>query len=534
MSDLGHVLFGGVEGMLTSFATIGGAVFDGVPPTETRKPGVVLAVGTVQISAPLGREIGYLQVGHFRQPLLPRRRVWRSSPTQLIFPQPVPSRYWQLDVDAPPAAHARLDAVLSELCNFQSLTTVDRLELSDSEELYAGEQKETSPSPLVLDAINAIKLRSVPVSQASREINDKKLTPQRLTSNYQPFSSSRKSSWRSGSAPLGAMDPVELEPHNRPFTAPESHLITPETSGDLDIVEGPGSPTKAVISRFDYFDSVANELDSPTLSPLPRSPQLESLLDDDFVLGDPIEMRDELTGPSSEPHGANTEPNELTTEPNEPSTEPNEFTTEPPQANSEAELKSEAFEVDTAFELNTETFEHTGVELNTQAFVLSPKTRPVKLGAFDPSTPIETLEQLSPKSSLKTPESTLVGDPLFSPSIGPSARHSISSSSTLDEILELFTPDFRDLGTKSPEGPTMSELTQRNLVQFASQPPFPSLDRHDNVRFSHPLIPTPPNAVSYRMRSPRPSLPQNIHHDVTTVSGFIGWHVMNRILPPRR
>lgn len=473
MSDLGHVLFGGVEGTLTSFATVGNAIFDGVPPMETRKPGVIAAAGTVRISAPLGREIGYLEVGEFRQPLLPRRRVWRSSPTQLIFPQPVPCRYWQLDVDAPPAAHARLDAILSELCNFHSLSTVEQPELVGSEDdLYGGGENEISPSPLVLDAINAIKLRSVPVSQASREINDKKLPPQRILSNYLPFSSSRKSSGRAGSAPQGALADESAEQELleiRPFTAPEGNLITPETSRDLDIVDGPGSPTKAVISRFDYFESVAGDLDSQPLTPLQHSPKLESLLDDDdFVLGDPIEMHEEL---------------------------------------------------------------------QARAFILSPeRQKPMKPGAFDPATPLDSPQRESPNSSLKTPESTLVSEHIFSPTTGPSTRHSISSSSTLDEILELFTPDFKDLDTKLPplDGPTVSELTQRNLVQFAPPSTFPALDRRENVRFSHPLIPTPANAVSYRMRSPRPNLPQNVHHDVTTVSGFIGWHLMNRILPPRR
>lgn len=533
MSESDHVLFAGADGTLSSFGTTRAVAPDSIPPLDARKPGVTIAFGPVRITAPLGREIGYLQVGEFRQPLLPRRRVWRSGPTQLVFPQPVPQRYWQLDVDAPPAAHARLDAVLGELCKFHPLKAraEDEPAISEAEEsLYAGCAKESSPSPLVLDAIAAIKLRSVPVAQASQEINEKKLGPQRIVSNPYSAPSSRSSSYRKSSASVidyasESGEPSELD---RPQTEPAVHLITPETSRELNIAEDPRSPTKAAISRFDYFESPLDD-DDRQLSPLTFGGEPEHKLL--AVCASVAEQQAKLEGPVEFSTDANaSHPDELSCLHTDSATQPSEEL-----FNLSFDKASERTLIESPGKLGSESPPLTPKleALTQEAFTLSPVTpTSARSGVFD-STPV----RLKHSAELLSPD--LEAPMLFEVSPSDANGHSVSSSSTLDEILDLFAPDAVT-DTKPPlDGPTVSELAQRQLLSFSTASPSSPLPGsttpfRESVRFSHPLIPAPASAISYRMRQPRPAMPQSVHHDVTTVGGFIGWHLMNRIIPPRR
>lgn len=172
LEDQDHQLFAGLHACVHAFGTYKHIPYGVPPPREEWRPGIPVTEGSMSIVTPPGREIAYLRVGCFSQPIMHRTRIWRVSPTELVLPQSTRSHYWLLKLVNDTAAQSRLNQVLAETCYFTMVDdkygeltpTVPMLENLNYRTALDIVTIDDQQKPLVQDAIDTIKQRAMPVS----------------------------------------------------------------------------------------------------------------------------------------------------------------------------------------------------------------------------------------------------------------------------------------------------------------------------------------------------------------------------------
>lgn len=82
----------------------------------------VLSRGHFSVYKLLGQTIAYLRCGSIAHPILPKTRVWKIGVNQYILPQPVPRKFWRLELpDSGDDEVLLLDDILQKICWFQKV-----------------------------------------------------------------------------------------------------------------------------------------------------------------------------------------------------------------------------------------------------------------------------------------------------------------------------------------------------------------------------------------------------------------------------
>ncbi|VVT56178.1 uncharacterized protein SAPINGB_P004879 [Magnusiomyces paraingens] len=81
----------------------------------------VVARGRFSVYQLLGQTIAYVRCGsEFAHPILPRTRVWRIARAQYLLPQPVPRKFWRIELPESDTEEIRtLDNLFAKICSFQ-------------------------------------------------------------------------------------------------------------------------------------------------------------------------------------------------------------------------------------------------------------------------------------------------------------------------------------------------------------------------------------------------------------------------------
>uniref|UniRef100_A0A060T9Y8 Inheritance of peroxisomes protein 1 n=1 Tax=Blastobotrys adeninivorans TaxID=409370 RepID=A0A060T9Y8_BLAAD len=96
------VLFTGHNTRLTQFAAPRHGDHDSPPPPQARVKETLVASGTLVIYKMLGREkAAFIRCGSFVHPILPKSRMWRTSSDEFVLPQPIPGKYYRVQLLAP-------------------------------------------------------------------------------------------------------------------------------------------------------------------------------------------------------------------------------------------------------------------------------------------------------------------------------------------------------------------------------------------------------------------------------------------------
>lgn len=94
------ILFSGSNVRLTQFSVISGVqvAFDMPPGVRYRSKETLVASGILQVYNILDKKAPFLRCGKFVHPILPKLRMWRTQDKEFILPQPLPGKYWRIDL----------------------------------------------------------------------------------------------------------------------------------------------------------------------------------------------------------------------------------------------------------------------------------------------------------------------------------------------------------------------------------------------------------------------------------------------------
>lgn len=115
------VLFSGSEAKLVQFSTADSdRSWDDPPAASARSPESAVAQGPVRVYRILKDAATFIQVGKFVHPLLPRTRVWRTGRGELLLPQPIPRKFWRLELEGARGIR-QLEQVLETACTYKKV-----------------------------------------------------------------------------------------------------------------------------------------------------------------------------------------------------------------------------------------------------------------------------------------------------------------------------------------------------------------------------------------------------------------------------
>lgn len=178
-----EVLFSGDEAVLTQFSAFRFKDFDNPPPESKRIKEGLVATGTLQVYKMLGKErASFLRCGSFVQPILPKLRVWRTRLNEFVLPQPLPEKYWKIELPlsdenrANYEVYMELEMILQQTCFYRNLVPPPAPP-SASEELSSPYSSSASTLDQILDKFQDSDTTSLEYDDSDTNNNDNDTSP---------------------------------------------------------------------------------------------------------------------------------------------------------------------------------------------------------------------------------------------------------------------------------------------------------------------------------------------------------------------
>lgn len=119
------ILFAGTNVRLQQFCTFRKHDdFDSPPSKHNRIKVETLAKGELQVYKMLGKKAAFMRCGSFVHPILPKLRTWRTELNEFIIPQPIPGKYWRIEIPScelnDEFMGSNLEQVFDETCFYRN------------------------------------------------------------------------------------------------------------------------------------------------------------------------------------------------------------------------------------------------------------------------------------------------------------------------------------------------------------------------------------------------------------------------------
>lgn len=241
------VLFSGQQARITQFTVYNynaSRDFDVPPPDNSmRSPESLVSQGILKVYKILAKKAAFLQCGlKFVHPVLPKSRLWRTNVHEFLLPQPIPGKFWRIELIETNGNEAQEETVCAAL---DELETAFRTTCLYRNEYRPLPQLEPEPEPE--PGANLDLPLSPPASRSSTPLANSPISASRSAESIAPEPSAGNQASQISVVGLGLKSSVknsnpsissaELQAENIPvtprrnFTAPVGFI--PPTSPSL-------------------------------------------------------------------------------------------------------------------------------------------------------------------------------------------------------------------------------------------------------------------------------------------------------------
>lgn len=445
----------------------------------------IVSSGHFQLYKILGKTISYIKCGTMVHPLLPKMRIWKILKNQYLLPQPSPGKYWRLEIQNVSEEQSidDLDRILTTTCYFQNLYVPDSTEEnSHSHSLYKRPETTVNNSPSTVynkqhKFTSSVKFNDIlkqmeslqvdkPLNKSVFRKRSKQLLEDPLNKELisEPFTQQDEPTCLKipKTVPVNETIFTESTPFNGQVDTNKYEQHMEESSANIEI--GPISYDHEVTTiGLNPIDTTINYVDSDNFSPVSEDDNYNRSNIIKFHNSSPSRLNNsdyskDLGSNLPGSHSSNEKLNQLSVEPSIPPSEAltgveeiQSYNVEFPTSDMGEEGDNHRINTDNDSDsINTQN--NNGNMLDPYGFPLS--NSPKQLFDRDAMANANLLQDpiSTPTSSMSSCSSISGNNPLYSyPSptlseiqqcMGISSPEYSSSSSTLDNILDSFDPNY--------------------------------------------------------------------------------------------